>query len=529
MAYSHLSMETESYQIFLSNVENEKNLINPNISSAGSFELVLDRTIDLSPLLYMKSTNAEVAISHLSLTALPLTVSKDEEIKVQIYVPPEIATANRFYSAYYTRTKLNQQYHRLPLKDLITAESDTLLTFLNRETLVPYMHFILRSMLQIVLDDNVFSEDDTHYLSRDDIKVLNRYINISIFTRKTLYDFLNKKLKNTNYDIDNMIKYSKDCENLTLRKEESLLQKSKSLRPLNERPATRGSHDHVVDLALFHGKDLEAIANQQDGPKQAVETDYTNYLSTLGVIKHVTANDENSPFEQTTIDSLTNLISTNKALIVQSLKLLDILQLLTKKIDKRSRNPQITDHLITMTVNEATGKLKVDFETSNYLINNKSSIKIIFPPKLSHVLGSDASLTFGPISSEQALVTTPIGHALTNTIISEGQTTFFPIRPTPKMFHLLTNIILAPTCNFWLKNTPFETCNIVYSTPIDDASINNQFICKQDDNLCYHKLNTRLLTRIQFRIVDEDMKPVLFAPRCHVRIGLNIRPTSTTQ
>ena len=83
MALSHLSMETESYQIFLSNVENEKNLVNPNISSAGSFELLLDRAIDLSPLLYMKSTNAEVAISHLSLTALPLTVSKDEEIKVQ--------------------------------------------------------------------------------------------------------------------------------------------------------------------------------------------------------------------------------------------------------------------------------------------------------------------------------------------------------------------------------------------------------------------------------------------------------------
>ena len=80
MAFSHLSMETESYQLFLSNSDNENNLSNPNISSAGSFELVLDRTIDLSPLLYMKSTNAEIAISHLSLTNLPLTVTKDEEI-----------------------------------------------------------------------------------------------------------------------------------------------------------------------------------------------------------------------------------------------------------------------------------------------------------------------------------------------------------------------------------------------------------------------------------------------------------------
>ena len=529
MAFSHLSMETESYQIFLSNVENEKNLENSNISSAGSFELLLDRAIDLSPLLYMKSTSAEVAISHLSLTALPLTVTKNEEIKVQIYIPPEIATANRFYSAYYTRTKLNQQYHRLPLKDLITAEPDTLLTFLNRETIIPYMHFILRSMLQIVLDDNVFSEDDTHFLTRDDIKVLNRYINISIFTRKTLHDFLNTKLGNENYDIKNIIKYSKDCENLTLRKEESLLVKSKALRPLNERPATRGSHDHVIDLALFHGKDLDTIIDQQDGPKQAIETDYENYLSALGVVKYVNPNDENSPFQPTTIASLTNLISTNKALILQAMKLHDILQLLTKKIDKRNKNPQITDNLVTMTVNETTGKLRVDFETSNYLINNNSSVKIMFPPKLSHVLGSDSLLTIGPISSEQPLVPTPSQNVLTDTIISEGQTTFFPLRPTPKMFHLLTNIILAPTCNYWLKNTPFETFNIVYSTQNDDASINNQFICKQDDNLCYHRLNTRLLTRIQFRIVDEEIKPVMFAPKCHMRIGLNIRPTSTSQ
>ena len=96
MAFSHLSMETESYQLFLSNSDNENNLSNPNISSAGSFELVLDRTIDLSPLLYMKSTNAEIAISHLSLTNLPLTVTKDEEIKVQVNIPSALAGAGDF-------------------------------------------------------------------------------------------------------------------------------------------------------------------------------------------------------------------------------------------------------------------------------------------------------------------------------------------------------------------------------------------------------------------------------------------------
>ena len=527
MAFSHLSMETESYQLFLSNSDNENNLSNPNISSAGSFELVLDRTIDLSPLLYMKSTNAEIAISHLSLTNLPLTVTKDEEIKVQVNIPSALAGGNRFYSAFYTENKLNKQFHRLPLKDLITSESDTLLTFLNRETLIPYIHFVLRSMLQIVLDDNVFSPEDTHFLTRDDIKLLNRYINISIFTRNVLYEFLNKKLGKTGYQLDDHITYSKDCDNYTLRKEESLLLKSKALRPHNERPATRGRHDHVIDLALFFGKDLDEVSNQQDGPKQAIETDYENYLSLLNVIKHSDPNNQNSPLTTGTIDSLNSLIAANKALIFQAMKLHDTLQLLTKKIDKRNRNPPINDHLLTMSLNETTGKLKVDFETSLYLIDNGSSIKIIFPPKLSHVLGSDSSLTIGPIYSNQALLSPQ--NNLTNTITNEGQTTFFPVRPSPKMFHLLSNIILSPTCNFWLKNTPFETCNIIYSTPIDDASISNQFICKQDDNLCYHRLNTRLLTRIQFHIVDEEMKPVLFAPKCHIRIGLNIRPTSTNQ
>ena len=515
--------------MFLSNSDNENNLKNPNISSAGSFELILDRTIDLSPLLYMKSTSAEVAISHLSLSTLPLTVTRDEEIKVQIHIPPGIAHANRFYSAFYTENKLNQQYHRLPLKDLVTSESDTLLTFLNRETLIPYFHFILRSMLQIILDDNVFSPEDTHFLTRDDIKILNRYINISIFTRKTLHDFLNKKLGNENYDISGTIKYSKDCDNYTLRKEESLLQKSKALRPLDQRPATRGSHDHIVDLALFHGKDLDTVDNQQDGPKQAVETDYENYLSIVGVIKYTDPTNENSPFQTKTIDSLTALIKANKALILQAMKLHDLLQLLTKKIDKRNKTPPITDHLITMSVNEATGKLKVDFEASTYLLDNRSSIKVLFPPKLSHALGSDSSLTIGPIYNEQSNMPIQSQDVLTNTIVNERQTTFFPLRPTPKMFHLLSNIILAPTCNFWLKNTPFETCNVIYSTPIDETSISNRFICKQDDNLCYHKLNTRILSRIQFHIVDEEMKPVLFAPKCHIKIGLNVRPTSANQ
>ena len=423
MAFSHLSMETESYQLFLSNSENEKNLENSNISSAGSFELVLDRTIDLSPLLYMKSTNAEVAISHFSLTSLPLTVTRDEEIKVQIFIPPGLATANRFYSAYYTNNKLNNQYHRLPLKDLITAEPDTLLTFLNRETLVPYIHFILRSMLQIVLDDNVFSAEDTHFLTRDDIKLLNRYINISIFSRNVIHDFLNTKLDKTNYELDNDIKYSKDCENYTLRKEENFLQKSKALRPLNDRPATRGSHDHAVDFALFHGKDLETIKTQEDGPKQAIETDYLNYLTNVNALKRVNPDDENSQLHPNTINTLTNLIRANKALIFQAMKLHDILQILTKKIDKRNRNPPVNDHLLTMSVNEATGKLKIDFETSLYLLNNRTSIKIMFPPKLSHVLGSDSSLVIGPIHSESPLIQAANEDLLTNRALTSS--TFF--------------------------------------------------------------------------------------------------------
>ena len=530
MAFSHLSMDTESYQLFLSNTENEKQLVNPNISSAGSFEILLDRTIDLSPLLYMKSTNAEVAVSHLSLSNLPLCVSRDEEIKVRVHIPTAIAKANRFYSPHYTETKVNQQYHRLPLNNLITAEPDTLLAFLNRETLIPYIHFVLRSLLQVVLDDNVFDEDETYFLSREDIKLLNRYINISLYTRNILHNFLHKKLGHENYEIGDRIIYSKDCENYTLRKEESMLQKSKALLPTNQRPATRGSHDHVIDLALFHGKVLENIPDTQDSPKQAIETDYENYLTTVGVIKHVIPNDPSSPLKDTTVTSLESLIRANKALIVQAMKLHDILELLVQKIDSRKKNNPVTDHLAMMSINDATGKLKVDFtKATTYLLNNGCSVRIIFPPKLSHVLGSDTSLTIGPIRGEHPLALTPDQDVLTNTIFNGEQTTFFPLRPLPKMYHLLTNIIVAPTCNLWLKDTPFETCNIIHSTPIDDASISNQFVCKQDDSLCYHRLNTRLLTRIQFHIVDDEMKPVSFAPRCHIRIGLNVRPTCTNQ
>ena len=525
MALSHLSMDTESYQLFLSNSDNENRLTNPNISSAGSFELILDRTIDLSPLLYMKSTNAEVAVSHFSITNLPLTVTKDEEIKVQISIHPWLGSANRFYSPYYTRSKLNKQYHRLPLKDLITSDTDTLLNFLNRETLIPYIHFVLRSMFQVVLDDNIFSTDDTHFLSRDDIRLLSRYLNISLFTRSCLHDFLNKKLGNTDFSIDEEIKYSKDCDNYTARKEDSLLQKSKALRPLSERPATRGEHDHVIDLALFYGRDLTVIKSQSDGPKQAIETDYESSLSGLNVIRHTIPNDETSPFEQKTIDYLNNLIEANKALVTLAMKLHDLLALLVKKMNK-SRNFTIDDHLLVMSEDQGTGKLQVDFKPGPYLIDKHSSVTIMFPPKLSYVLGSDSSLTIGPIKLEQPLL--PDQPALTDTITNETQTTFFPLRPTPKMFHILTNIILAPTCNLWLRNTSFDTCNVIYSTPVDDASIGNRFVCKHDDSLCYHRLNTRLLTRIQFHIVDENMKPVVFAPKCHMKIGLNIRPTSTT-
>ena len=59
---------------------------------------------------------------------------------------------------------------------------------------------------------------------------------------------------------------------------------------------------------------------------------------------------------------------------------------------------------------------------------------------------------------------------------------------------------------------------------IDDATIANRFITKNNDENTYHKLNTRSLEKFVFHVVDESLQPVVWQQKTYVKLGLKVKP-----
>ena len=161
--------------------------------------------------------------------------------------------------------------------------------------------------------------------------------------------------------------------------------------------------------------------------------------------------------------------------------------------------------------------------TKSYLIENGTSYSIFFPKIVSRSLGSHGNFSIGPISNNdnEVLEAQPI---FTNNIRNEEQRLHSQIRPMPKILYLTSSLINPPTCDLWLKNTPYESCRIMDSFLIDDATITNRFITKNNDENTYHKLTTRSLNTFVFQVVDESLQPVVWQQKTYVKLGLKVKP-----
>ena len=519
MAFSHLSMETESYQIFLNNFEQENGLTEENFSSAGSWEVTLDKNIDLSKLLYMKSSCAEIAVSHYTCDHLPLAASRFEKIETKIFMPTWLGQCNYYFTAYYMENVHNKRIYEIPLEDFSTSEVDTFVSFINSKMSLPMIHFLVRSILEPVLDTQIFLTKDSIIMSKDDVRLAKRYIDIALFSRHTVHDFLCDKAGLPKGNVKSKIKFQQK-EFFTIAEEEKLLKKSNSLRKAEDRPVSSGGH--MVNLSLFYGLDLSTLYNKRDGPEHKIVTDCQQWLTEMDELEYGLDEQGNPKLTDKSVKFIQGLIDSNKGLISQAIKANDTLDVISKRADRRAKLA-VEDTLVTLKINEGDTKIVCDFHTNNYLTDDGTSYSIFFPTIVSRSLGSHGKFSIGPISNSanEILETHPI---FTNNIRNEQQRLHSQIRPMPKILYLTSSLINAPTCDLWLKNTPYESCRIMDSFLIDDATIANRFITKNNDENTYHKLNTRSLEKFVFHVVDESLQPVVWQQKTYVKLGLKVKP-----
>ena len=102
MTLAHLNSGTDHYTLNLSNEEMEDKLEEgEQYSTAGDFRIMLESSINLNGLLYLKSVQAELCVKSISIDNLPLTALRMEEIEIYVMTTPKSAAFNQVLNLKY--------------------------------------------------------------------------------------------------------------------------------------------------------------------------------------------------------------------------------------------------------------------------------------------------------------------------------------------------------------------------------------------------------------------------------------------
>ena len=522
MALSHLSQaDCDKYDIYISNTKVEDNLDENEMSSAGHWETVLEQSIDLSSLLFMKSTTAEIALTKLTFDGVPLTYLESEKISINVTIPKADAKCNQFYNSLYLE-KMNSEPLQISLDDYMTPNPETAVTYLNDKIVLPISHYIIQRYLKLVFDTDVFTADSSIVtpLSLDDIRLLNRYVDCALTSRGIIHDCLCKQAGITDVLEGSFTLLSSERINLDV--ETNILKKSLTLRPVTQRPKQRDGNN--MDLTRFYGVSLSDVHRQEDGPKNAIETETLNWMSMIALISRENPDDANSPLTKSSKKDFDEIVKANKKLMQICVKVGKILKLYR---DNRKNAKKSNDHFFEMVMNDVTNKCSFSLKPKTFLVE-EVSISIVFPDQASYVLGvkDGQKLVIGPIFHDMKTTASP---KLTNNILAPNQTTDSMIRPVAKVIYLATNLVSSLSRDLWLSNTKYASYHLIYCHVIDDNTISSKFICKDNDDKTFFKINSlkNILNSFEILVLDHNFRRVVFPKKTYVKLALTVQPTKS--
>ena len=172
--YHHISTNVEKYTLFLDNSENENALNEGDISSASDFSVTLNPALDLSPLLYLRSTEGQLGIKELFIDNLPICFTESETIDVKISIPPSSVEFNMQYNVIKTED-LSKKLFQLSVGDFCCSDPQLALDYVNNLLRYTLNHEIMRRFVISSLDSNIFESDYLHTLSRNESLLIRHY------------------------------------------------------------------------------------------------------------------------------------------------------------------------------------------------------------------------------------------------------------------------------------------------------------------------------------------------------------------
>ena len=528
--HAPINIDQDEYELYLTNEEVENQLGDfDRLSSASNWTVNLDENIDFSNFTFMKGNSCDLGVSKSWIDAFPLTYSNDESVEVHIKISEQLGQINQLYSSGIIKRRFNNQSYIIPLPSHSATDSDFAVDLLTQSITSPITHFLLRASLKIVFDTDVFSENHLKAMTLEDIKLLNRYLDIAIYSRGEIHKHLQSKLPETD-NIDNLITFQ-STDRYTQAKEAKTIASSHTLRPVTDRPRSRDSN--AMNLSIFYGVDLsKADALGENGPKQAIVHETEQFIAELGIEDMINTGTQEDPVYTLTENSKSSfrkLVTANLALIHQAIKARKMLAILHNKADKRtstSRTKEKDQDLFQLVIDSHSGKVHCVTKTDNFLCDDGTQVTVNLPPKCSYRLGAKPGnlLILGPASTTPLRIDGDISRT-SHTLTYEHQSPPCCARPYPRLLHVITDLAGPLKKDLWLRGTRFADYNIVYTLIIDDVAISNKFLTKQTDDVLYYRMNSlkTSLNSIDVYITDENFQLVDFMPLCYCRLAIKIK------
>ena len=527
MALSHLALDTDRYEIYLDNKSGEDQLEQNEESTASSFNTIFNSSFDLSPLLYLKSTSGELALNQFTVDDLPLTTTKREHISLKITLPDDIAWCNQAFNIERLKDE-NNTIHEIEVGDFTTSENQILVDRLNKK--INFTLLYLKTILKFIFDSDVFKDNINLFeaeLTSLDAKILMRYLDCTIFSRHIVHRSLASLLDIADESLDHVISFPSNAE-MTIQSENQALKKSQILKPVTSR--TVMVEGKTIDLTQFGGVNLRAAYTLESGSKLRIETELIRLFTSTEMIRRTTPNDHNTPLTDESRVELTRYFNANKKLTMQALSLKALATFLHHNSDLHTVSSLFNNRIVALSL-VGGSRLKVIVNNSLFLPSDGTSIALHFPKQLSYVLGCEdnSTLDIGPISNvNNGNPNLPPPPKLANHITKSGQCLYSAMRPMPRLLYVCSDIISTVTRNMWLRDTPYESCRIIYTHVMDETNLTTRFISKNTDTLSFHRISSlhSLWNSFSVYILDQNLRKVVFPLRTYAKIGLIIRPTN---
>ena len=529
MANGNFDLGTNEFKLLVQNNELEDALTDNQQSCAGNFTIDLP-LIDLNPLLYLRSIQAQLGISSLTIDTLPITYSKTDFIEIFLTIPEASLFSNRSLQYVDEHRLHNLVPMTLHFEDYSTVTNSEAIDFVNDILSSQVNYFIIFRYLSVFLDRAIFYKHfliDVPFQSKvsfttKEITLLDHYIDISMWRRYVLHEYVcslvGKEDLLPNIDFVSKIALISTFENETL--EESL-----NLMNTEERITFSNV---VYGFSTFHNVKL-TVGNLEKTPAiiEAKKKEQESIYQWLDDTECLKMDAEGNLLEENK-QLLLDIIESNKILIEYGHKIREILNLERIRLKQRITKTLFTSDFLRLSLDHNMTKCVFDLSPENFLVNDESHVNISFSDGISYVLGGkiypqESNVTIGPIFFKMNDNETP---HLTARIIGLNQRLFSTVRVIPKIIYFATDLVTSHCNDFWLTNSEYKGFHLLHSQVIDDVAIQQRFICSPNVDPTYYRIQrvNNILEQFKIVILDQNFRLCRFQKRTYTRVSLSLKP-----